>query len=181
MKITKLISSLTLLIMCFCTTLSYGQKKLNLINCDLEMVGPDGNFFMWKSQAVKGGVAVYSVVHKGVNRKSKKALKADVRTLGDNGWLVSTHYNKKFQANVGDVITVSFYAKTETSGKGKIKLVLQSDIKGSFQGKDFVLSNDWQLYTHKFMINEDSNSNQIKFWYLTEGTTYYLDNLSIEK
>ena len=40
---------------------------------------------------------------------------------------------------IGDEILVSIHAKSKSQGS-KIKLVIQSDIQGSFQGKDFILS-----------------------------------------
>ena len=63
----------------------------------------------------------------------------------------------------------------------KIKLVIQSDVQGSFQGKDFILTEDWTMYTHTFNLKSKSKQNGVKFWFMTAGTTYLLDDVSISK
>ena len=85
-----------------------------------------------------------------------------------------------FRSKDGEKVTVVFHAK-EVDGNGKIKLVLQNDIKGSFQGKDFKLSKDWTSYNHTFTVKGKSQKNQIKFWYMTEGATFLLDDIKIFK
>jgi hypothetical protein len=157
------------------------SKKIELQNSNLEGVNAEGDFYWWKNQAIEGAEASYSIENFDVNKGSKKALKADIQTLGNNPWFVSTQFNQKFKGKEGDEITITFYAKKGENGKGKLKLVFQSDVKGSFQGKDFYITEDWQDYTHEFIIKEKSNNNQVKFWYLEAGTTYYIDDLSIEK
>ncbi len=87
---------------------------------------------------------------------------------------------KSLRGNEGDEITITFHAKNK-GGNGKIKLVIQSDVKGSFQGKDFYLTEDWTRYSHTFNLKSKSNNQGVKFWYMTEGTEFYLDDLTISK
>lgn len=165
----------------FVNTVSSQSKKIDLQNSNLEGVKDDGTFYWWKNQAINGGEAIYSIEHKDVNKGSKKALKVEVQTLAKQPWFVSSQFNQKFKGKEGDEITIQFYTKKGASGKGKIKLVFQSDLKGSFQGKDFFITEEWQPYTHTFKIKDKSSNNQVKFWYLEAETTYYIDDLSIEK
>ena len=74
----------------------------------------------------------------------------------------------------------AIFAKN-AGGNAKIKLVIQSDVQGSFQGKDFILTEDWTMYTHTFNLKSKSKQNGVKFWFMTAGTTYLLDDVSISK
>ncbi len=169
----------TLLMTCFVYS-SMNAQKINLKNSNLEGV-KDGKFFWWKHQAKEGGKAKFSVENSDVNSGSTKALKAEVKKLGPKGWFVSSSFNQKFPGNIGDEVTVEFYAKSISDQTGKIKLVFQSDVKGSFQGKDFNLTNDWKSYSHSFVVRDKSSNNQIKFWYLKAESIYLIDDLSISK
>ncbi|MAP99876.1 MAG: hypothetical protein CMC51_03595 [Flavobacteriaceae bacterium] len=170
---------LTLLTVFFHTYL-FSQKTIELKNSDLEGVNSEGKFWWWNNVAKNGADATFSVEDFDTNPGSSRALKIQTHKLGDKGWFLSTQFNQKFKGQEGDKITVTFYAKNR-SGNGKIKLVLQSDIKGSFQGKDFILSEDWTSYTHTFNLKSNSNNQGIKFWYMTEHTEFLLDDLSISK
>ena len=156
------------------------QSELMLKNSDIEGVSPEGKFWWWNNSAKNGADATFSIEDFDTNPGSEKALKIETHRLGDKGWFLSTQYNQKFKGKDGENVTVIFHAK-EVDGNGKIKLVLQNDIKGSFQGKDFKLSKDWTSYTHTFNVKGKSQNNQIKFWYMTEGATFLLDDVKILK
>ena len=104
----------------------------------------------------------------------------ETHQLSDKGYHLSSQFNQKFKGKEGDAVTITFHAKNK-DGKGKMKLVIQSDIQGSFQGKDFILSEDWTKYSHTFNLKSNSNNQAVKFWYMTQGTEFYLDDLTISK
>lgn len=157
------------------------SKKIDLQNSNLEGVKKDGGFYWWKNQAIEGAKATYSVEESDVNKGSKKALKAQIHVLGDKAYFVSSQFNQKFKGKTGDEVTVQFYAKKSSNGNAKLKLVTQSDVAGSFQGKDFSITEEWQPYTHTFTLKNKSKNNQIKFWYMNAETTYFLDDLNVKK
>ena len=159
---------------------SNAQSELMLKNSNIEGVSPEGKFWWWNNSAKNGADATFCIEDFDTNPASEKALKIETHKLGENGWFLSTQYNQKFKGKDGEKVTVIFHAK-EVDGNGKIKLVLQNDIKGSFQGKDFMLSKDWNSYTHTFTVKGKSQNNQIKFWYMTEGATFLLDDIKILK
>ena len=161
-------------------TNSFSQKPLELKNSNLEGVSPEGKFWWWKNDAKNGADATFSVEDFDTNPGSQRALKVETHRLGDKGWFLSTQYNQKFKGNEGDEVTITFHAKNK-GGNGKIKLVIQSDVKGSFQGKDFYLTEDWTRYSHTFNLKSKSNNQGVKFWYMTESTEFYLDDLTISK
>jgi len=165
----------------FLTNITYGQIKPDLKNSNLEGVSSKGEFYWWKNAANKGGDATFSVETTDVNKGSEKALKAEIHELGEKPWHINSQFNQKFEGKAGDEISIEFYAKNGANGKGKIKLVTQSDIKGSFQGKNIQLTNKWKSYKHTFTLKDNSSNNKIKFWYLNPGTTYYIDDLSLTK
>ena len=170
-----------MILACFVSNLNFAQDEIELKNSNLEGVDKNGNFFWWKHQAKDGGNGVFSVENSDLINGSKKALKAEIKSLASKGWLVSSQFNQKFKGKSGEVVKVTFFAKKNGTGKGKLKLVLQSEVKGSFQGKDFFLTDNWQSYSHDFKVYSKSNSNQIKFWCLEAGTTYLIDDLKILK
>lgn len=179
----KILKNSLFLLLClfFANPIISQSKKVDLQNSNLEGVNQDGDFYWWKHQAINGAKATFSVENVDVNTGSKKALKAEIHSLAEKPWFTSTSFNQKFNGKTGDEITIQFYAKKSGNGKGKIKLVFQNDEKGSFQGKDFFLSEEWQPYTHTFTIKQKNNNNQLKFWYLESGTTYLIDDISFEK
>lgn len=159
----------------------FAQDKIELKNSQLEGSNAQGQFYWWKHQAKGGGEANYSIEYNDVNEGSKKALKAEIKSLGTKPWFVSSQFNQKFKAKSGDEVKVTFFGKKTTGSKSKIKLVFQSDIKGSFQGKDFIMTEEWKSYSHTFVVNEKSSNNQIKFWYMEVGATYLIDDVIIYK
>ena len=86
------------------------------------------------------------------NPGSKKALKVQTHRLGEKGYHLSSQFNQKFKGKEGDAVTITFHAKNKDGG-GKMKLVMQSDVQGSYQGKDFTLmdcrSKDQEPRLHK--------------------------------
>ncbi len=170
----------TILFTLFFNLISYSQNNLNLKNSNLEGISPDGKFWWWNNVIKNGADATFSIEDFDTNPGSEKALKVKTHKLGEKGWFLSTQYNQKFKAKEGDEILVSIHAKSKSQG-GKIKLVIQSDIQGSFQGKDFILSEDWTKYSHKFKLKSTSNKQGIRIWYMSEDVEFYIDDLSISK
>ena len=120
---------------------SFSQKKLDLKNSNLEGVSPEGKFWWWNNVTRKGADATFSIEDFDTNPGSQRALKVETHRLGDKGYHLSSQFNQKFKGNEGDAVTITFHAKNK-GGKGKMKVVIQSDVQGSFQGKDFILTED---------------------------------------
>ena len=161
-------------------TNSYSQKTLELKNSNLEGVSPEGKFWWWNNVTRKGADATFSVEDFDTNPGSQRALKVETHRLGEKGYHLSSQFNQKFKGKEGDAVTITFHAKNK-GGKGKMKLVIQSDVQGSYQGKDFILTEDWTKYYHTFSLKSDSSNQAIRFWYMTEGTEFFLDDVSISK
>ena len=179
MKQKKILTLCTLPLL-FSFSLLFSQTTLELKNSNLERLNPEGKFWWWKNQAKNDAQAIFSVEDFDTNPGSTKSLKVETQKLGDKGWFLSTQFNQKFKGDIGESVKVTFYAKN-ASGNAKIKLVVQSDVQGSFQGKDFILTEDWTMYTHNFTLKSKSKQTGIKFWFMTAGTTYLLDDISISK
>lgn len=160
--------------------IGYAQKPIELKNSNIENVNPKGDFFWWQNKAINGAEAIFKAEENDVNSGSKKALRIDVVSTPDNPWFLSSIFNQEFNVKTGQKVTVKFYAKKASENEGKIKLVLSSNAtKGSFQGKDFYLSNQWEPYEHQFTINTPKAFYTIKFWYLSENTTYLMDDVTV--
>tara|TARA_B100000524_G_scaffold348477_1_gene253283 strand:+ start:2073 stop:2609 length:537 start_codon:yes stop_codon:yes gene_type:complete len=159
---------------------SFSQKILELKNSNLERVSSEGKFWWWNNVAKNGADATFSVEEFDTNPGSSRALKIETHRLGDKGWFLSSQFNQKFKGKEGDAVTIMFHAKNK-SGKGKVKLVIQSDVQGSFQGKDFILTEDWSRYSHTFKLKSNSTNQGVKFWYMTEDTEFYLDDITVSK
>lgn len=169
-----------ILIAVFFYTDSFSQKTLELKNSNLEGVSPEGKFWWWNNVTRKGADATFSVEDFDTNPGSQRALKVETHRLGEKGYHLSSQFNQKFKGKEGDAVTVTFHAKNK-GGNGKMKVVIQSDVQGSYQGKDFILTEDWTKYSHTFNLKSNSNNQAVKFWYMTEGTEFYLDDLTISK
>ena len=178
MKPSKLLT-ITISIL-FISNSLFSQKLLELKNSNLERVNPEGKFWWWNNVAKNGADATFSVEDFDTNPGSERSLKIQTHKLGDKPWFLSSQFNQKFKGKEGDAVTVTFHAKNKL-GKAKIKLVIQSDVPGSFQGKDFFLNEDWSSYTHTFNLKSNSQKQAIKFWYMTEGTDYFIDDITISK
>ena len=176
MKLSKLLT-ITISIL-FISNSLFSQKLLELKNSNLERVNSEGKFWWWNNVTRKGADATFSVEDFDTN--SQRALKVETHQLSDKGYHLSSQFNQKFKGKEGDAVTITFHAKNK-DGKGKMKLVIQSDVQGSFQGKDFILSEDWTRYSHTFNLKSNSNNQAVKFWYMTQGTEFYLDDLTISK
>lgn len=156
-------------------------QELDLKNSKLEKTNGKGGFFWWSHQAKGNGAANFSIERTDVAENSSKALRCEVETLGEKPWFVSSAFNSVFKIQPNEEITVSFAAKRGSEGTGKMGLVFQSSKKGSFQNKQFYLSEDWSVFTHTFTMDHSNEKGQLKFWYLEEGTTYFLDEVSVVK
>ena len=159
---------------------SFSQKTLELKNSNLEGVSPEGKFWWWNDVMRKGADATFSVEDFDTNPGSQKALKVETHRLGERGFHLSSQFNQKFKGKEGDPVTITFHAKNKDGG-GKMKVVIQSDVQGSYQGKDFILTEDWTKYSHTFSLKSNSSNQAIRFWYMTQGTEFFLDDVSISK
>ncbi len=172
----------SLLVSCLFSIASIHSQALAIKNSNLEGVNKKtGTFYWWANQAKETGRATFSIETTDVNKGSTKALKVTVGKVGEKPWFVSTAFSNAFPVKQGEGYTVTFFAKRGPKGTGKLGLVFQSDVKGSFQNKQFRLSEEWQPYSHMFMVPNTSDKNQIKFWYLEEGTTYFIDDVTVLK
>ena len=152
------------------------QVQIPISNGNFETTN-GGDFTNWTNKADSGGNANFSIETSNLIAGSTKALKAEIISLGTNGWNTSTISNYGFEVIPGRRYTVSFYAKKESSNSTSIRLVYQST--GNFQTKEITLSDTWQLYTHTFTVNNSASNMQVKFWYLQPNTTYYLDQVTV--
>ena len=168
------------LIAVFFYTDSFSQKTLELKNSNLEGVSPEGKFWWWNSVTRKGADATFSVEDFDTNPGSQRALKVETHQLGDKGYHLSSQFNQKFKGKEGGAVTVTFHAKNK-GGNGKMKVVIQSDVQGSYQGNEFILTEDWTKYSPTFNLKSNSNNQAVKFWYMTKGTEFYLDDVTISK
>ena len=156
-------------------------QALDLKNSNLEKTNGKGGFFWWSHQAKGKGAAIFSIEKIDVAENSSKSLRCEVKSLGEKPWFVSTAFNSVFEIQANEEITVSFAAKRGSEGTGKMGLVFQSSKKGSFQNKQFYLSEDWSVFTHTFTMDHSNEKGQLKFWYLEAGTIYFLDEVSVQK
>ena len=153
------------------------QETILLKNSNLEQVDYEkSDFYWWQNQSKFNSKVNYSIEEKDVNYGSSKSLKVEVLSIGNEPWGASSSLNSNFKVQPKEEYTVSFYAK----GGGDIKLVFQSEIKGTFQSKNFSLNNEWNKYTHTFSVNYSSNNAKVKFWYLSTSV-YYIDDIKLIK
>ena len=113
------------------------QNQLPLENGFLENTNNE-DFELWSHVATQGGSATFSVETSDLVSGSSKALKSEVHSLGTNGWHVSSKSEYSFQVISGHKYTVTFYAKITGADSRQIKLVFQSEVSGSYQGKNIV-------------------------------------------
>ena len=99
--------------------------------------------------------------------------------MGNNNYDISTSSLYNFEVIAGEKYTVSFYAKIDDATSRQLKIIFRSEIDNSFQGQNIWITDSWQRYTHTFTVNESANSNQLKFWFLNDEVTYYLDEVSV--
>lgn len=158
---------------------STAQNQLPIENGQLEEVDTNNNFLQWTNQANNGGEAIFSIETTDLITGSSKALKSEIIALGSNNYDVNTKSNYHFQVTAGEKYTVSFYAKIEGASSRQLKVVFRSETSDSFQGQDIWITDTWQRYSHTFTAPISSNLNQLKFWYMQAGVTYYLDEVSV--
>lgn len=154
------------------------QNQLPIENGEMESI--ENDFFShWQTQANNGGNANFSITTNNLIPGSTKALKSEIISLGDNNYDISTSSQYNFEVIAGQKYTVSFYAKIDGASSRQLKVIFRSEIDNSFQGQNIWITDSWQRYTHTFTVNESGNSNQLKFWFLNDGVTYYLDEVSV--
>jgi len=154
------------------------QNQLPIENGEMESI--ENDFFShWQTQANNVGNANFSITTNNLIPGSTKALKSEIISLGDNNYDISTSSQYNFEVIAGQKYTVSFYAKIDGASSRQLKVIFRSEIDNSFQGQNIWITDSWQRYTHTFTVNESGNSNQLKFWFLNDGVTYYLDEVSV--
>jgi O-glycosyl hydrolase len=139
----------------------------------------NGFFSNWQTQANNGGNANFSIVTNNLIPGSTRALKSEIISLGNNNYDISTSSLYNFEVIAGEKYTVSFYAKIDDATSRQLKIIFRSEIDNSFQGQNIWITDSWQRYTHTFTVNESANSNQLKFWFLNDEVTYYIDEVSV--
>ena len=172
----KLKTIFFLLNLTLCSLIS--QNQLPLANGFFEDI-EDNSFQYWSHQANEGGEATYSIETNDLVDGSTKALKCEVNSIGANGWHVSSKSEYPFEVTAGQKYTVTFYAKVEGADSRQMKVVFQSDVSGSYQGQNIWITNEWKRYTHTFTVEQSSDNNRVRFWYMQPDVTYYLDEVSI--
>ena len=154
------------------------QNQLPIENGEMESI-ENGFFSNWQTQANNGGNANFSIVTNNLIPGSTRALKSEIISLGNNNYDISTSSLYNFEVIAGEKYTVSFYAKIDDATSRQLKIIFRSEIDNSFQGQNIWITDSWQRYTHTFTVNESANSNQLKFWFLNDEVTYYLDEVSV--
>jgi O-glycosyl hydrolase len=163
----------------FILTFSGAQNQLPILNGAFETLDPNGDFSYWSNTQNNGGQAVFSIETSNLISGSTKALKSQITQLGTNNWDVKTKSNYQFQVIAGEIYTVSFWAKVEGGTSEPLKVVFQSDASGSYQGANKTITNQWQLFSHSFTVESNSDLNELIFWYMQSGVTYYLDEVTV--
>ena len=163
----------------FILTFSGAQNQLPILNGAFETLDPNGDFSYWSNTQNNGGQAVFSIETSNLISGSTKALKSQITQLGTNNWGVKTKSNYQFQVIAGEIYTVSFWAKVEGGTSEPLKVVFQSDASGSYQGTNKTITNQWQLFSHSFTVESNSDLNELIFWYMQSGVTYYLDEVTV--
>jgi len=154
------------------------QNQLPIENGEMESI-ENGFFSNWQTQANNGGNANFSIVTNNLIPGSTRALKSEIISLGNNNYDISTSSLYNFEVIAGEKYTVSFYAKIDDATSRQLKIIFKSEIDNSFQGQNIWITDSWQRYTHTFTVNESANSNQLKFWFLNDEVTYYIDEVSV--
>ena len=154
------------------------QNQLPIENGEMESI-ENGFFSNWQTQANNGGNANFSIVTNNLIPGSTRALKSEIISLGNNNYDISTSSLYNFEVIAGEKYTVSFYAKIDDATSRQLKIIFRSEIDNSFQGQNIWITDSLQRYTHTFTVNESANSNQLKFWFLNDEVTYYLDEVSV--
>ena len=156
---------------------SFSQNQLPLENGFLEDVEED-LFQNWTYISNNGADVEFSIVSDDIVLGSTKALSAQVNALGSNGWHASTK-SGNFHVTGGLEYTVTFYAKIEGADSRQVKVVFQSEVSGSYQGQNIWISNEWKRYSHTFTVENSSDQNSVRFWFMQDGVTFFLDEVSV--
>jgi len=173
-------SILASLFLCIVLTQGYSQT-LPISNGRLES-STANQFDYWTSLASGSSTAQFSIESSDLIRGSTKALRADVQTLGALEYNVQTKSLHEFSVPDNSSLTVSFYAKSSNnSGTSSIKLCISDPTVGTsvFKGSEFVLTDQWTLYSHTFSIPTAVPSYRVSFRYLSANTTFFLDEVNV--
>jgi len=135
-------------------------------------------FQNWTYISNNGADVDFSAVSGNLVSGSTKALSAQVNTLGPNGWHASTK-SGNFHVTGGLEYTVTFYAKIEGADSRQVKVVFQSEVSGSYQGQNIWITNEWKRYSHTFTVENSTDQNSVRFWFMQDGVTYFLDEVSV--
>ena len=135
-------------------------------------------FQNWTYISNNGADVAFSVVSDNLVSGSTKALGAQVNTLGPNGWHASIK-SGNFHVTGGLEYTVTFYAKIEGADSRQVKVVFQSEVSGSYQGQNIWITNEWKRHSHTFTVENSSDQNSVRFWFMQDGVTYFLDEVSV--
>lgn len=161
--------------------IGFSQNQLPIINGDFETIDSETNssFLYWSNVQNNGGNANYSIETQNLIPGSTKAQKSEIIELGENGYDVKTNCDYLFRVELGKSYIVRFWAKIEGSNSAQMKVVFNSDIPGSYQGFNKIITEDWQQFEQTFTISNTSNANKLSFWYLNAGVTYLLDGVEV--
>ena len=135
-------------------------------------------FQNWTYISNNGADVEFSAVSDNLVLGSTKALSAQVNTLGPNGWHASTK-SGNFHVTGGQEYTVTFYAKIEGADSRQVKVVFQSEVSGSYQGQNIWITNEWKRHSHTFTVENSSDQNSVRFWFMQDGVIYFLDEVSV--
>lgn len=139
-------------------------------------------FDSWTSLSSGSSLAQFSIEMSGLVRGSTKALRADVQTLGELEYNVQTKSLHEFSVPDNSSLTVTFYAKSSSvSGTSLLKLCISDPTVGTsvFKSNEFVLTDQWTLYSHTFSIPTAVPSYRVSFRYLSANTTFFIDEVNV--
>ena len=174
MKFLSAFISITL-----CTMSSFTQE-LPIQNGELEQTS-ENEFNFWTNQSIHGSNAIFDVVDHSELFGSTKALRAQVKALGDYQYSVQTKSDHQFSMNADQKVTISFFAKATFDQQVPfVKLCMSDASVGSsvFKQVSFELTENWKQYSYTFTTSVSVPSYQISFRYLNENSTYYLDEIN---
>ena len=139
-------------------------------------------FSFWSNQSNNNADAIFDVVTNNELIGSTKALRIQVNSLGAYQHSVQTKTNHTFSVDANQKISISFFAKaTSTTEDPTISLCISDSSIGSsvFKQASFVLTQNWEQYTHTFTVNQNVGAYQLSFIFLNANSIYFLDNVNV--
>ena len=159
---------------------------MSMLHCVAQLPIQDGaieltsgtDFTYWVNQADNNAVAQFQIQTSNLIAGSTKAIQTNVTFLGNPENNIQTKSTHSFAAIEGSKLTVSFYAKS--SSLAEIKLSISDPALGPsvLKEKTFNIDSNWKQYAYTFNILESVSNYKISFYYLTENTTYSLDEVN---